>query len=165
MIKFYDITKSELDSKAFEAEALYYCTDTKSIYIDSVNSGERESMAQNAIILNRESEKPLAPIPGKLYCVLETGLVYTYVNGNWKCLSPRKLYFEDITVSGGTATVTNSSILANDKAIFLVDPSVKDLASGVSAVCTAGKCTITLTSDYDIFGTLIVESGNIEIVS
>lgn len=165
MINFYDITKSELDSKAFEAGAMYYCTDTKGIYVDSVNSGERESMAQNAIIINKESEKPLAPIPGKLYCVIESGLVYTYVNGDWKCLSPRKLYFEDIVVSGGSATVTNASILASDTAVFLVDPSLKDLVSAVSVSCKSGSCTITLNSNYDIYGTLIIESGNISKVS
>ena len=35
MIKFYDVTESSLDRKAFEAENLYFCNDTGAIYLDS----------------------------------------------------------------------------------------------------------------------------------
>ena len=160
MIKYYDTTESALSSKAFEAEALYYCTDSGRIYVDSLRSQERVEAGNSIIILSTESSRSslLAPIPNRLYCVLETGMLYIYSDSVWKSLGSRpQIHIKNVTVSNGTLTREDARILASDTAVFIPDLSVEDLVTSCSASCQAGKVVVTLSpTTYDIMGEIII---------
>ena len=160
LIKFYDVTESALTNKKYEAESLYFCTDSKKIYLDSVESGERVQIASEIIVLGTEAERTsmLAPVPEKLYIVLESGSIYFY-SSNWVKLGHKEqFHFPNVVVEGGSLKITDSRISASDTAVFVPDLSVVDLASNISVNCAAGSLTVTLTADYDIPGEVIVNN-------
>ena len=158
MIKFYNITENDLVSKSFENEAVYFCSDTGNIYMDSPLEVERKKMSNTFIIVATESERAnlLAPIPEKIYCVTESGNLYMYYNGAWIKLSGGSLVYNNILVENGTATINDVRIAAGDEGVFSPDLSVIDLASAVSVTCINGKATVNLTSSYPIPGTLVI---------
>ena len=157
MIKYYEITKGELENKAYEEGAMYYCYDTSDTYLDSVNNG-RISIAKD-IIISTEANKPLAPQPERLYVMVDTGTLWIYFNNAWVQIGRKaQIHFCNVTVSGGSLVITDSRILASDTAMFVPDMSVADLCSDISVVCEEGKITVTLTSSYDIFGEVIVNN-------
>ena len=163
MIKFYDVTQSALEStngKTFRSESLYFCSDTGKIFLDSKLTGARVEIGCDLKILAKETDRTnlLAPIPEKIYCILESGRMYIYTNSTWIALGGGgQIIKKNLTVpSTGTLVVTDAGIKATDKGTFTPDLSVDDLASDISVVCEAGKATITLTSDYDIIGDLVI---------
>ena len=159
MIKYYDITESQMESKAIEDEAVYFCSDTGNIYFDSITNGGRTKMSNTIIILTTETERNnlLAPIPNKLYCVLQTGCLYIYNNGSWIQFGGlEKFQFNNVVVEDGTLTITDSRISTLCTATFVPDLSVADLASDITVTCAAGSLTVKLTSDYPIPGTVYV---------
>lgn len=154
MFIFYDITKNDLGKKAFEQEALYFCTDTGEIFLDSIVEQRRITMNSSVTLV---TELPLAPIPNKLYCMVNTGLLYVYYNSNWVSLGSRPhIHFDNIIVENGTLTISDSRILASDTGKFTPDLSVADLASNIRVVCSAGSVKITLASSYPIPGNLVI---------
>ena len=160
MIKYYDIAESALSSKPFEAESVYYCTDSGAVYVDSLAEGTRKRMSKDVIILSSESDRTsiLAPIPEKIYCVIETGSMYIF-SSSWVRLGSRPyICFDNVIVENGTLTVEDERIKATDTAIFTPDLSVIDLASEVKATCSDGFVTVTLVSSYPIPGRVNVNN-------
>ncbi len=156
MIKLFDVTKEQLDSYAFDSEGFYFCSDRGEIFLDSPRTGKRESFGSSITIVATEEEKNANPINGKLYHVLSTNVLYAYSDGEWIIVSCDTMTFYDILVSDGSYTVNDDRIHSAFKAVFIPDNSVKDLASNISVVCEEGKCIITLTAEYPIIGTLII---------
>ena len=154
MIKFYNITESELKTKAFEAEALYYCSDTLNVYLDSPIENARVRMSTDTIILADENARNniLALLPYKIYCVLSTGSLYIYTDGQWNRLGASQFDIHNVVVENGSLTVADSRITEVDTAKFYPDLSVIDLASNISAVCSKGSVKVTLSSNYPIPG-------------
>lgn len=158
MIKFYDVTESALKNKEYDAETLYFCRDTGALYMDSVEEGARIQIASEITVLGTENARisMLAPVPAKLYVVIESGSIYFYSNGWIKLGRREQLHFSNVLVQNGSLTITDSRIADGDTAVFVPDLSVLDLASNISASCTTGSVTVTLTADYDIPGEIIV---------
>lgn len=157
MIKYYEITKGELEKKAYEEGSLYYCYDTSDTYLDSASNG-RICIAKD-IILTTEANKPLAPQPERLYVMIDTGTLWIHYNNAWVQLGRKaQIHFCNVTVTGGTLTISDSRISATDTAVFIPDISVADLCSAISVTCAAGSLTVRLTSSYDIFGEVIVNN-------
>lgn len=156
MINFYDIPRSELDSKPFEEEALYCCNDTGEIFLDSKASGTRIQISSGIIMC--ASSLPLAPIPNKLYIVVKTGTIHAYINDAWVNLSDRpQIHFKNVVVGKNSIlTIEDSRILETDSAVFVPDLSVADLAANISVSCTNGSISIASDSYYDLPGTVIV---------
>ena len=155
MLKLFDLSKEQLNSKEFDSEGFYFCSDSGEIFLDSPRTGKRESFGISAIIIPTEDQKPTNPKNGSLYYVLSTKYLYLY-SDRWIVVSCETITFYNIVVSGGKYILEDERIHSLFEAIFIPDDSISDLASNISVVCEEGKCTITLTSDYDIFGTLII---------
>lgn len=162
MIKYYDITEDELETKEFEAGALYYCTDSCNIYVDSANDNTRHKMSNTLIVLGTETDRTdlLAPIPNKLYCVLSTGIIYLYTTSGWIVIKGVTVNIQigNIVVESGESslTVENSSITSTCVGTFIPDSSVADLVTSSQVVCGDGSAVITVVSDYDISGTVYI---------
>lgn len=158
IITHYDVSESYVNSKDFEAGALYYCNDTGNIYLDSIVESKRVSIAKDIVVLATESDKPLAPIPNKLYCVTSTGKTYLYYNGEWVNTNRSQLHFDGITVPIGIDgyTITDSRINVNDTGVFVPDLSVKDLCVSSTVTCSAGSAKIVVSAAYPIIGEVII---------
>lgn len=156
MIIFYDIPRSELDSKPFEEEALYCCNDTGEIFLDSKASGARIQISSGIIMC--ASSLPLAPIPNKLYIVVKTGTIHAYINDAWVNLSDRpQIHFKNVVVGkNSTLTIEDSRILETDSAVFVPDLSIADLAADITVSCSNGSISVVSNSNYDLPGTVIV---------
>ena len=154
MITFYNIAENALSSKAFEAEALYFCSDTLNLYFDSPIEGIRIRMSTDTIILADENARNniLAPLPFKIYCVLSTGSLYIYTDGKWNRLGASQFDIYNVVVENGSFTVTDDRITDVDTAQFYPDLSVVDLASNIRATCSKGSVKVTLNSNYPIPG-------------
>lgn len=159
IITYYDITEETLKTKAFESGAYYCCTDSRNTYFDSPSEQARVRMSSDTIILSTETERNnlLAPIPNKIYCILDSATLYIYNGGNWYRLGKGFQDFANVVVENGTYTYSSSNILNTSRGIFVPDFSVEDLASNIAVTCAAGTATITLTSDYPIPGLLIIQ--------
>ena len=159
MIKHYDLTESDVLAKPYEAEALYYCTDSKNIYFDSPTEGERIKMSSDTIILSTEYERKnmLAPIADKIYIVLNSASMYIYSSGKWIALNQTEFEVPNVQISAGSAIVTDTRILAGHTAKFIPDPSIADLITSNSVTCTAGRATVTVNpTTYNFFGRVLV---------
>lgn len=159
MIQFYDVTESALSKAGFSEERLYFCTDTGNIYLDSMLDGRRVAIARDIIILGTENERTsmLSPVPDRLYCVIGSGSIYIHHGGVWVKLGSREqIHLNNLVVTGGNITVSDNRILAGDTAIFVPDASVADLVSSSSATCSDGSVTVSVESDYEIFGEVII---------
>lgn len=165
MIKHYNLTESDVSAKPYEAEALYYCIDSKNIYFDSPTEGERIKMSSDTIILATEGERKslLAPIAGKVYIVLNSACMYIYSDGKWISLSQTEFEIPNVQVSAGrTATVTDHRILAGLHARFIPDPSVADLVNWSRVTCADGSAYININPNtYNFFGRLLVGGGGL----
>jgi hypothetical protein len=77
--------ESMLDGKSFEEGALYFIEDTQHVYLDPVGGSERIRIASDINILASEADREnlLAPIPGKMYFVLETSKYYIFYGDTW----------------------------------------------------------------------------------
>lgn len=163
MIKHYDLTESDVSAKPYEAEALYYCTDSKNIYFDSPVEGKRIKMSSDTIILSTETERKaiLAPIADKIYIVLNSACMYIYSGGSWISLNQTEFEISNVEVSSGKATVTDSRILAGHTAKFIPDPVIADLITSSSVTCSAGSASVTVApTTYKFFGRLLVGGGS-----
>ena len=158
MITRYDVSESYVNSKSFEPGALYCCNDTGNIYLDSVAENKRVAVAKDVVVLAAESDKPLAPIPNKIYCVVSTGRTYLYYNGAWTTINRAQLHFSGITVPTGNNgyTLRDTRITANDTGIFVPDLSMKDLCTSFTVTCSLGSAKIVITADYPIVGEVII---------
>ena len=163
MIRFYDVTQSALNStngKTFRSEALYLCSDTGKIFLDSKLSNTRVEIGCDIKIIAKETDREnlLAPIPEKIYCVLESGRMYIYTSSTWLAIGGGgQIIKRGLTVTKGKSiTVSDAGIKATNTGVFTPDLSVEDLASDISVVCANGSATISLTSDYDIIGDLVI---------
>ena len=85
IVKHYSILEDELQSKPFEEGALYVTKDTNRIYFDLVGEVSHTLISADPIILSTESDREsiLAPIPNKLYFVLESKSIYLHCSGEW----------------------------------------------------------------------------------
>lgn len=160
IIQYYDLPEALIAQQPFTAGALYVANDTGKMYFDSVDSNSRVDVANDVMPVATEAARTalLAPIPGRLYCVLESGCIYLYIDGDWAKLGNRpQIHFENVVVTKGVALVlTDNRILATDTAVFVPDLSVADLVTTSTCTCAAGKVTINVTANYDIPGCVIV---------
>lgn len=157
MIKFYDITEDALLNKEYEKEALYCCNDTGNMYYDSPAEGARKLLSSNLIKLNTETDRSniLAPIPGKIYCVIATGCMYIYENSKWNRLGSRQYIINNVVLEGTSPTIVEDSRITDiDTAEFIPDLSVADLLTACTVTCSNGKASIAFTASYPITGTL-----------
>ena len=148
-----------MEAKSIEDEAVYFCSDTGNIYFDSITNGCRTKMSNTIIILTTETERNniLAPIPNKLYCILQTGCLYIYSGGKWIQFGGlEKFQFSNVVVENGSLTITDNRISSLCTAVFIPDLSVADLVSNISVQCSAGSLKVTLTANYPIPGTVYV---------
>lgn len=86
IINHYQLdTEDILRTKQFEEGALYFIKDTKRIYLDPIGASERILIGSDPIIVETEDAlyEILAPIPGKIYFVLENSTSYIYHDGAW----------------------------------------------------------------------------------
>jgi hypothetical protein len=159
LIKHYDLTESDVSAKPYEAEALYYCTDSKNIYFDSPTEGERIKMSSDTIILSTESERKnmLAPIADKIYIVLNSASMYIYSSGKWIALNQTEFEVSDVHIIAGGAIVMDARIMAGHTAKFIPDPSIADLVTSATVTCRSGSAVISATpTTYNFFGRLLV---------
>ena len=103
IVKPYQILEDELNSKPFDGGSLYLTKDTNRLYIDFVGGQSHTLITADPIILSTESDREniLAPIPNKLYIVLDTKSIYIY-NDKWHNLNATE----------------NGSMSADDRAAF-----------------------------------------------
>lgn len=159
MIKHYDLTESDVNAKPYEAEALYYCTDSKNIYFDSPTEGIRIKMSSDTIILPTEAQRKnmLAPIADKIYIVLDSACMYIYSGGKWIALNQTEFEIPNVKINGGVAVINDSRILAGHAARFIPDISIADLVISSNVECDIGIATITVEpATYTFFGRLLV---------
>ena len=159
MVQYFDITENALKQKAFEAEAIYFCVDSGNVYLDSIAEKQRIKMASEIIFLATETSKDdiLAPLPNKIYCVLESGKMYINPAGTWIPVGgTSQIEFNNVFVEDKTLSVTDVRIKPINTGEFIPDSSVADLVTSISVVCADGSATITLVSDYPIPGRLII---------
>lgn len=158
LYSFYDVSESALQNNEYVAGAIYFCRDTGNLYVDSIVENTRVLMSKDLIVLPTENSRVniLAPIPNKIYIVIESGSLYIYDNSWVKIGPPEQLRFSNITVSNGSAIVEDSTIKENDIGIFIPDLSVADICGNISVTCSDGEALIKCTSEYDIPGELIV---------
>lgn len=158
MIVHYDITEAELSSKPFEAGAMYFCNDSGNVYIDSVAESARILMSSEVKILGTEIERTsiLAPIPNKIYCVLDSGKMYIYSSGAWVALGITQFEISDVILDSSPATISDTRIKAANTAAFVPDLSVRDLVTINNVSCANGSATVIYTASYPITGRLIV---------
>ena len=162
MIKHYDLTESDVNAKPYEAEALYYCTDSRNIYFDSPAEGVRIKMSSDTIILPTEATRKsiLAPITDKIYIVLDSACMYIYSGGKWVALNQTEFEISNVKVTAGRAVISDDRILAGHTAKFIPDSSIADLVASSSVICTAGTATVNVTpTTYNFFGRLLVSGG------
>lgn len=158
MVIHYDITEAELTSKPFEAGAMYFCNDSGNLYIDSVAEQSRTIMSSEVKIIGTETERSniLAPIPNKIYCVLDSGNMYIYSGGAWVRLGATQFEISDVVLDASPATINDSRIRSANTAVFVPDLSVRDLVTINSVSCANGSATVIYTASYPITGRLIV---------
>lgn len=110
MVRYYSFdAESMLNNKEFEAGSLYFCTDTKRLFLDPEGGNARILVGGDPIIVSTETDREsiLAPIPDKLYIVLESGITYVYHNGTWNNVSSSSY------VKAGLIYINPSSVLPN----------------------------------------------------
>ena len=162
IIQYYDLPEATIAKQPFTAGALYVANDTGKMYFDSVDSNSRVDVANDVmpIVTEAAREALLAPIPGRLYCVLESGCIYLFIDGRWNRLGNRpQIHFENVSCTvGATKTFYDERILASDTAIFVPDLSVADLFSDsyVNITCDNGSVTIDARDGYNLLGRIIV---------
>jgi hypothetical protein len=119
MITYYEVpAESVLQTKAFEAGALYWCVDTGKVFLDSETQNARIEMSNNSIFLDTESQREniLAPIPNKFYFIKENSKLYVYNEKGWNCVSPEITW--DIIKNN---PIPNPTTDDNDKFLRIVD--------------------------------------------
>lgn len=130
IVKYFQTIENDLKSIGFNEGTLYYTTDTKRVYLDPVDERSRICVSSDPITLNTENDRTdlLAPIPGKIYFVIETSKSYIFHNGNWY-----DTYKE----------LPNYSAEDNDKVLKIVDGALKwtEIESG-SDILKAPKLII-----------------------
>lgn len=138
MIKHYDLTESDVSAKPFEAEALYYCYDSKNVYFDSPTKRQRIKMSSDSIIIGTEAERRsiLAPIFNKIYIVLNTGCQYIYNGEKWVSLNRVQFEIPNIELTEAmtffddrklTSTIIDDRIISGHTCIFVPDSAISDL--------------------------------------
>lgn len=98
MVKFNQVTEAELAEKPFSEGNLYFTNDTHRLYMDPIgfmDAGGRCLIGDPIFITQADFDMILAPIPEKLYVIIETGEMKYYSN-QW------------ITVNGQLATETRN---------------------------------------------------------
>lgn len=157
IIQYYDMTEAELEKRSFKAGCVYYCTDSRNIYLDSPVELKRKRMSSDAIILASESERHdlVSPVPDKIYIVIATSSIYVYTSGAWKRIGVSHFSIENILAEPGSV-ILDDRVVETDTAKFIPDLSCADLATGISCACSNGSITITMTSDYPIPGKILV---------
>lgn len=157
MVVHYDITETYLANKTFEAGAIYYCNDTGNVFLDSVTEKTRIQVSRDIIPIATEADKPIAPLPNKLYCVMATGTLCIFFNGAWVNLGRPQIHFANVTVPASSALeISDNRIISADKAVFIPDLSVADLCTKSTAICSDGKVTISVTASFPIIGEVII---------
>ena len=159
MIKYYDLTENDVSAKPYEAEAVYYCADSKNIYFDSTTQGMRIKMSSDTIIIPTEAERKsmLAPISDKIYIVLNSACLYIYSGGKWIPLNQTQFEIPNVNINAGTATVTDSRIHSGNTGVFIPDLSVADLVTSSKVTCAEGSASITVTpTTYNFPGRVLI---------
>lgn len=158
--QFYDLPEELIAQQPISPGALYIANDTGCMYFDSVDTGRRIDISKNIIILSTESDRNSIanPASGRLYCVLVSGCVYLYIDNKWYRLGNRpQLHFKNIIIQKNVQLeIEDDRILDGDVATFYPDLSVCDLVANSTCICTDGKLVVSVESNFDIPGHVIV---------
>lgn len=128
LVKYHQIdAESTLVNKPFDEGSLYFCTDTKHIYFDPVGGTTRTLVGGDPIILSTEAEREniLAPIPGKIYIVIQSKMIYTYTNGIWN-----SFFGEDNKSFIITATIVDNT---GDDIICTTDRTLYEIGAALDS--------------------------------
>lgn len=147
LVKHFQTIENELKSIGFNEGTLYYTTDTKRVYLDPIDEKSRICVSSDPIILNTENDRTdlLAPIPGKIYFVIETSKSYIFYNGNWYDSTHKELpdySAEDndkvLKIVDGVLTWTT---MDSDSDILKTPKIVIDALPGSTITCSNGSIT------------------------
>ena len=169
MVKLFDLNKSQVSSLAIRAGNLIFCRDDGDILFDTADN-TRISMKDNIIFLSSESIRQglLAPLPNKIYCVLDSGRMYLYDGSEWLPIGSNNFVIIPNAVidptgwSNNTYTVTDDKIKYFHNVQLVFDLSVQDLATdcGISIGTVAdGSFTLTCTTTptYPLYATFFLQ--------
>lgn len=156
---FHEMNQSDVESTEVPIGGIIITRDTGNLYLVS-SEGDKVQIKTDITFFTNDAARQgvLAPIPYKLYCVLDSGMLWTYANGAWLVLRgkehPIPIIVPEYEVDEDG--FSNIDITADRIGTFTPDSSIADLVSDISVVCAAGKATVTCTSDYPVFGTLVI---------
>lgn len=154
---FHEMNQADLDTVEVPAGGFILTRDAGNLYIVDTE-GNRVKIQPDIIMIPTEAEREamLAPIPYKLYAILETGMLYSYTT-DWLQLAGKE-HPIPITVPEYEIDTpyADANITADRVGTFVPDASIADLVTDIAVVCAEGTATVTCTSDYPVFGTLII---------
>lgn len=169
MIKLYDLYQSQADTLPIESGNLILCRDNGNILFDTVD-GTRINMKDNIIFLSSENVRTsmLAPLPNKIYCVLDSGKMYLYDGSNWLPIGSNNfIIIPNVTLdpsnwSGNSYTVQDSRIKYFHSIQAIYDLSIQDLVDecGLSIGTVSDgsfKITCTTAPTYPLYATFFLQ--------
>ena len=154
MIYLYDFYESQVKSIPYKIGNLIFTKDTANIYYDSEEG--RINLKDNVRFIATESERisMLAPLPNRIYCVLDSGKMYMYttdwikIGSNSFEIIPNEMLSTDGWVEN-TYTVSNELIKYFHTIKMSPDLSTEDIFTNAELSVTNvknGSFTITATS-------------------
>ena len=154
MIYLFDFYQSQVDSIPYKLGNIIFTKDTCNVYYDSEEG--RINLKDNIRFIAKESERVsmFAPLPNKLYCVLDSGKLYIY-NNEWIKIGNNSFEIipnEMLSVDGwvdNTYTVSNELIKYFHTVKMIPDLSVEDIFINAGLNITDikdGSFIITATS-------------------
>lgn len=160
IVKYYDTDQDKLASKEFDAGAIYYCTDTGDMYIDSVQKNTRIKIGGGGS-LKYCSSLPLTPEADTLYYRTNDGNLYIYTNGGWITLNTREqIRIPDVVIENGSGCVNGLFNPDTISCVFIPDSSISDVCATSSFVCAyySDKILIFTNCPYTLFGELVINT-------
>ena len=124
-------TQADYDGlQSYDASKLYFCTDTGKFYKGSVD------FTDSMVVV---SEKPVAPLAGKIYFITSTNTVEAYVGGQWRHFM---MDIEKSTAGGGSG-ITDQSTDAKLATAAAVWEAIEEYATSGDAVKNIVQTTVT----------------------
>lgn len=154
MIYLYDFYESQVKNIPYKIGNLIFTKDTGNIYYDSEEG--RINLKDNIKFISTESERMsmLAPLPNRIYCVLDSGKMYMYTT-DWIKIGSNSFEIisnEMLSTDGwveNTYTVSNELIKYFHTVKMHPDLSTEDIFTNAGLSITNvknGYFTITATS-------------------
>lgn len=86
-LKLYSTTSSKLDTLDVVGGQVIVSQDNSCLYIDIDSIGRLQITDWIELATENERLSVLAPIPHKVYYILETNTIWKQIDGNWRCLN------------------------------------------------------------------------------